>query len=126
MLLGLLAIGCAEPLSDLARCGWLPLASAAHAGSTGTLVVRDIEQGAPAGDRHDDANAPRSREQPAAPRGVSQPPCACVSAVPVSALRELASAAIANASTAPHAGDSTLPPSPVFEPRLRPPLARIG
>lgn len=99
MLLGLLAIGCAEPLSDLARCGWLPLASAAHAGSTGTLVVRDIEQGAPAGDRHDDANAPRSREQPAAPRGVSQPPCACVSAVPVSALRELASAAIANAST---------------------------
>ena len=126
MLLGLLAIGCAEPLFDLACCGWLPLASAASAGSTDTLVMRDIEHGAPAGDRHDDATTPGSREQPAPPRGVSQSPCACASAVPVSALPELASTALGDPSAAPHTGDSTLPPSPVFEPRLRPPLARIG
>ncbi|MCC7003070.1 MAG: hypothetical protein IT357_13010 [Gemmatimonadaceae bacterium] len=131
LLLGLLALGCAEPLSELACCGGPQLASAAHAGPIGTLVVRgvemrDIGQGAPAGDRHDDANAPGSREQPAAPHGVSPPPCACVNAVPVSALSDLASTAVVDSSSAPCGGDSTLPPSPVLELHLRPPLAHLG
>ena len=126
MLFGLLAVGCAERLSELACCGRLPLTSAARAGSTGTLVMRDVEQGAPAGDRHDDAPAPGSREQPAAPSGAAASLCACVTAVPISALPDLASTAIAHSSSAPRAGNSALPPSPVLELHLRPPLARIG
>lgn len=126
LLLGLLALGCAEPLAELACCGWQQLASAVHAGSAGTLVMRDIAQGAPAGDRHDDANTPGSREQPAAPRAVSPPSCACMNAIPNSALPELASTAIAGASSVPRAGDSTLPSSPVLELHLRPPLAPRG
>lgn len=126
LLLGLLALGCAEPLSDLACCGWRQLASAAPEVSIRPLVMHGLEQCAPVGDRHDEATAPDSREQPAAPRGASAPPCACVNAVPVSALPDLASTSIADPSSAPRAGDSTLPPSPVLEPRLRPPLARIG
>ncbi|GMV09906.1 MAG: hypothetical protein AMXMBFR55_16400 [Gemmatimonadota bacterium] len=122
----MLALGCAEPLSDLACCGWLQLASAAHSGSAGALLPRGIEQGAPARDRHDDATAPGSRERPATPRGASQAPCACVSGILVSALPDLASTPDADASSAPRAGDSTLPPSPVPELHLRPPLARLG
>lgn len=126
MLFGLLTLGCAEPLFELASCGWPQLAVATHAGAIGTLVTRDVEPGAPAGDRHDGANAPGSREQPAAPRGTSSSPCACVNAVPGSALPELASAAMTGVSLVPRAGDSRLPPSPVLELRLRPPLAPRG
>lgn len=125
LLLGLLTLGCAASVTDEACCGWLGPASAAHVRSGGTFVPRGVDQSTPASDRHDDTPAPSSREQPAAPRGVATSACACASAVPVSA-PDLVSTPVADSSSAPRGDDSPLPPSPVLELPLRPPLARLG
>lgn len=124
MLLGVLALGCGEPVVDAACCGWLPAVEAPTSPSA-DVPTRPLIGAVVAGaDRH--AAAPGSRPQPAAPRATTHAPCACAGGMPASGKPELAATDGADIAAAPRGGDSVVPPSPVLELHLRPPVTRLG
>lgn len=123
MLLGVLALGCSEPVLDMACCGWLQAVDAPRSPST-DVPARPVIGAADAGaDRH--VAAPDPRPQPA-PRATTHTPCACAGGMPAQAKPELAATDDADIAAAPRDGDSILPPSPVLELHLRPPVTRLG
>lgn len=123
LLFGALAAGCGSQSLD-AFADDLPRATTAAAlgserASPETNTVASVAD-------HEAGTTRESREPSPTPRAATHLRCACVGAVPPSALLVVPTPASAVADARPRDERFTLPPSPTVAVPLRPPLAALG